>query len=166
MISFSRRLVSDHGSAVFGIARVRMKLPRLYASDRPPQHDERWGTDATDDDGRSAPQMRAEQHVSARRRGELATLTTCRERDLPLLKTPEGTSMASQQPGVRGMSDQHPYGSGRLETRRDGAPARHPLGRVDRRQDIGPCRDGPRLSTAGFAVRAAKTGSQSNECLR
>jgi hypothetical protein len=29
---FSRRLVSDHGAAVFGIARVRMKLPRLYAS--------------------------------------------------------------------------------------------------------------------------------------
>jgi hypothetical protein len=29
LISFSRKLVSDHGSAVFGIARVRMKLPRL-----------------------------------------------------------------------------------------------------------------------------------------
>jgi hypothetical protein len=29
LISFSRRLVSDHGSAVFGIARVRMKFPRL-----------------------------------------------------------------------------------------------------------------------------------------
>src|SRR5713101_9795423 len=31
LISFLRRLVSDHGSAVFGIASVRMKLPRLYA---------------------------------------------------------------------------------------------------------------------------------------
>jgi hypothetical protein len=30
LISFSRRLVSDHGSAVFGIAGVRMKLPSLY----------------------------------------------------------------------------------------------------------------------------------------
>jgi hypothetical protein len=29
LISFSRRLVSDHGSAVFGIASVRVKLPRL-----------------------------------------------------------------------------------------------------------------------------------------
>src|SRR6516225_10943575 len=29
LISFSRRLVSDHGSAAFGIASVRMKLPRL-----------------------------------------------------------------------------------------------------------------------------------------
>jgi hypothetical protein len=29
LISFSRKLVSDHGSAVFGIASVRMKLPRL-----------------------------------------------------------------------------------------------------------------------------------------
>src|SRR5205823_12883873 len=29
LISFSRRLVSDHGSANFGIASVRMKLPRL-----------------------------------------------------------------------------------------------------------------------------------------
>jgi hypothetical protein len=29
LISFSRRLVNDHGSAVFGIASVRMKLPRL-----------------------------------------------------------------------------------------------------------------------------------------
>jgi hypothetical protein len=31
LISFSRRLVSDHGSAAFGIASVRMKLPRLTA---------------------------------------------------------------------------------------------------------------------------------------
>jgi hypothetical protein len=29
LISFSRRLVSDRGSAVFGIASVRMKSPRL-----------------------------------------------------------------------------------------------------------------------------------------
>jgi hypothetical protein len=29
LISFSRGLVSDHGSAVFGIASVRMNLPRL-----------------------------------------------------------------------------------------------------------------------------------------
>jgi hypothetical protein len=29
LISFSRRLVSDHGSEVLGIASVRMKLPRL-----------------------------------------------------------------------------------------------------------------------------------------
>ena len=29
LISFSRKLVSDHGSAVFGMASVRMKLPRL-----------------------------------------------------------------------------------------------------------------------------------------
>jgi hypothetical protein len=29
LISFSRMLVSDDGSAVFGIASVRMKLPRL-----------------------------------------------------------------------------------------------------------------------------------------
>jgi len=29
LISFSRKLVSDHGSAVFGIASVRMKFPRL-----------------------------------------------------------------------------------------------------------------------------------------
>jgi len=29
LISFSRKLVSDHGSADFGIARVRMKLSRL-----------------------------------------------------------------------------------------------------------------------------------------
>jgi hypothetical protein len=29
LISFSRRLVNDHGSAVFGIASVRMKLRRL-----------------------------------------------------------------------------------------------------------------------------------------
>jgi hypothetical protein len=29
LISFSRKLVNDHGSAVFGIARVRMKLPSL-----------------------------------------------------------------------------------------------------------------------------------------
>jgi hypothetical protein len=31
LISFSRRLVSDHGSTAFGIASVRMKLPRLTA---------------------------------------------------------------------------------------------------------------------------------------
>jgi hypothetical protein len=31
LTSFSRRLVSDHGSAVFGIASVRMKFARLYA---------------------------------------------------------------------------------------------------------------------------------------
>jgi hypothetical protein len=31
-ISLSRKLVSDHGSAVFGIASARMKLARLYAS--------------------------------------------------------------------------------------------------------------------------------------
>jgi hypothetical protein len=29
LISFSRRLVSDHGSAALGITSVRMKLPRL-----------------------------------------------------------------------------------------------------------------------------------------
>jgi hypothetical protein len=29
LISFSCRLVSDHGCAAFGIASVRMKLPRL-----------------------------------------------------------------------------------------------------------------------------------------
>ena len=29
LISFSRRLVSDHGSAALGIASVRAKLPRL-----------------------------------------------------------------------------------------------------------------------------------------
>jgi hypothetical protein len=29
LISFSRRLVSDHGSSAFGIAGVRMKLPSL-----------------------------------------------------------------------------------------------------------------------------------------
>jgi len=29
LISFSRKLFSDHGSAVLGIASVRMKLPRL-----------------------------------------------------------------------------------------------------------------------------------------
>ena len=29
LISFSRRLVSDHGFAAFGIASLRMKLPRL-----------------------------------------------------------------------------------------------------------------------------------------
>jgi hypothetical protein len=29
LMSFSRKLVSDHGSAASGIARVRMKLPRL-----------------------------------------------------------------------------------------------------------------------------------------
>jgi hypothetical protein len=29
LISFSRRPVNDHGSAVFGIASIRMKLPRL-----------------------------------------------------------------------------------------------------------------------------------------
>jgi hypothetical protein len=29
LISFSRKLVSDHGCAVFGIASVRMKLPRV-----------------------------------------------------------------------------------------------------------------------------------------
>ena len=32
LINFSRGLVSDHGSAALGIANVRMKLPRLYAS--------------------------------------------------------------------------------------------------------------------------------------
>ena len=32
LISFSRRPVSDHDSAALGIASVRMKLPRLYAS--------------------------------------------------------------------------------------------------------------------------------------
>jgi hypothetical protein len=31
LISFSRRLVSDHGCVVFGIASKRMKLPRSYA---------------------------------------------------------------------------------------------------------------------------------------
>jgi hypothetical protein len=31
LISFSRRLVSDYGSALFDIASVRVKLPRLYA---------------------------------------------------------------------------------------------------------------------------------------
>jgi hypothetical protein len=29
LISYSRRLISDHDCAVFGIASVRMKLPRL-----------------------------------------------------------------------------------------------------------------------------------------
>ena len=29
LINFSRRLVSDHGSAALGSAKVRMKLPRL-----------------------------------------------------------------------------------------------------------------------------------------
>ncbi len=29
LISFSRRLVSDHASAAFGIASIRMKLPKL-----------------------------------------------------------------------------------------------------------------------------------------
>jgi hypothetical protein len=32
LISFSRKLVRDHGSAVLGIASVRMKLPRLPVS--------------------------------------------------------------------------------------------------------------------------------------
>lgn len=29
LVSFSRRLASDHGAAAFGSASVRMKLPRL-----------------------------------------------------------------------------------------------------------------------------------------
>jgi hypothetical protein len=50
--------------------------------------------------------MRAEQHVSVPRSGQLAVLTVCRARGarLPLLKTPEGTILVSQRSGIRGMS--------------------------------------------------------------
>jgi hypothetical protein len=52
--------------------------------------------------------MRAEQHGSVPRCGQLAVLTACPHavRDLPLLKTPGGTILASQRSGIRGMSDE------------------------------------------------------------
>ena len=40
LISFSRKLVSDHGSAALGIASVRMKLPRLDSSESPTYGDQ------------------------------------------------------------------------------------------------------------------------------
>jgi hypothetical protein len=50
--------------------------------------------------------MRAEQHVSVPRCGQLAVLTASAHavRDLPLLKTPEGDDPGPQRSGIRGMS--------------------------------------------------------------
>ena len=50
--------------------------------------------------------MRAQQHVSARRRGPLAVSTAYYGRGarFAVLKTPEGTILVSQSPRIRGMS--------------------------------------------------------------